>query len=142
MATTAALRGTLHPKFVNHQPGGSTNGNDQGFFQQLDSIRRFYPGIQIEPHVTPLSSSAASITLSWNTVTRHDFAGIGIDPVDLIGRLDLLRIERGLIVERWSSAVLTGQLDIVSPPFRSICRLSWIRWSPEYGKYRFTAITN
>ena len=107
----SALRGTLHPKFVNHQPGGSTNGNDQGFFQQLDSIRRFYPGIQIEPHVTPLSSSAASITLSWNTVTRHDFAGIGIDPGDLIGRLDLLRIERGLIVERWSSAVLTGQLE-------------------------------
>jgi hypothetical protein len=135
-----ALREMLHPEFVNHQPNGSASGNNEGYFQQLDSIRRFYPGIQIETRVTPLSSSAASVALSWTTVAQQDFAGIALDPGDLIGRLDLLRIERGLIVERWSSAVLTGQLDAfpalsIELPFALDTMVARVRQIPLQGDY-------
>ncbi|MEZ4531072.1 MAG: hypothetical protein R2855_08575 [Thermomicrobiales bacterium] len=106
-----ALRKMLHPAFVSHQSGGLATGNEKSLFQQLDAIKQHFPGLRIEPRITPISGTAASVTLDWNHAARTEFAGIVVEPHELIGRLDLLRIERGLIVERWSSAVLAGQLD-------------------------------
>lgn len=107
----ASLRRTLHPAFVNHQPGSSAIGTTEAFLKQLDSIRHVYPNVQLTPTVTPLSSNAASVALAWTSMDLRDFAGIEIDLADVIGALDIVRTERGLIVERWSSGTLTGQLD-------------------------------
>ena len=74
-------------------------------------MRRLFPGLQLTVDVTTLSPNAASVALSWEAREQRDFAGIAIDPGDMIGRLDLVRIERGLIVERRSSGALGGQLD-------------------------------
>lgn len=108
----ASLRRILHPEFVNHRPGGSAFGNTEDFLQQLGAIRDFSPGIQLDPTVTPLSPNAASVALSWKSMEQRDFAGIAIGIDELIGPLDLIRSERGLIVERWSSAALEGQLGV------------------------------
>ena len=107
----AALRRILHPDFVTYHSGSSVAGNGADFMQQLDSIRHLYPGIQLAAEVVYLGNNAASVSLSVSNQQGGEFAGIGIDPVDLIGRLDLVRIERKLIVERWSSATLAGDLD-------------------------------
>lgn len=135
-----ALRERMHPAFVSHQSGTTATGNLEGFLQQLDTIRRFYPGIHLTAEVTPLSSSAASVALSWNTISRHDFAEIEIDPGDLIGRLDLLQIERGLIVERWSSAAIVGQLDAfpalsIELPIALNTMVARVRQIPLQGDY-------
>jgi hypothetical protein len=107
----AALRRILHPDFVTYHSGSSVAGNGADFMQQLDSIRHLYPGIQLAAEVVYLGSNAASVSLSVSNQKGGAFAGIGVDPIDVIGRLDLVRIERKLIVERWSSATLAGNLD-------------------------------
>ena len=106
----APLRRMLHPDFVNHDPGGSAGGNADTFLRQLDSIRGLHAGIQLAPEVMYVGNNAASVSLSVSDHQKRQFAGIGIDPVEVLGRLDLVRIERGLIVERWSSAPLAGEL--------------------------------
>lgn len=105
------LRRILHPDFVDHDSGSPAVANALAYMQQLDSLRTLYPGIQLKPEVEYLGNNAASVSLSLTDRQRHEFAGIGIDPAELVGRLDLLRIERRLIVERWSSAPLAGELD-------------------------------
>jgi hypothetical protein len=109
------LRQILHPDFVDHDSGSSVNGNAEAYLQQLDSIRALFPGIQLEPTVEYLGNNAASVSLSLSDRQRREFAGIGIDPVEVVGRLDLLRVERRLVVERWSSAPLAGELDAFPP---------------------------
>ena len=106
-----ALRQILHPEFVTYHLGSSGAGSAADFMQQLDSIRGLYPGMQLTPEVVYLGNNTASVSLSLSSQLGGEFAGIGIDPVDLVGRLDFLRIERRLIVERWSSAPLAGDLD-------------------------------
>jgi hypothetical protein len=107
----APLRRVLHPAFVNHDPGSPTGGDAAAFMQQLDSIRARYPGIDLEPEVVYLGENTASVSLTVSNQQEREFAGIGIDAVDVIGRLDLVRVERRLIVERWSSASVAGMLD-------------------------------
>ncbi len=106
-----ALRRILHPDFVTYHSGSSVAGNSADFMQQLDSIRHLYPGIQLAAEVVYMGNNAASVSLSLRNLHGGEFAGIGIDPVDVVGRLDLVRIERRLVVERWSSASLAGDLD-------------------------------
>jgi len=114
----ASLRRILHPDFVNHDPGGAAGGNADTFLRQLDSIRALHVGIQLAPVVMYVGNNAASVSLSLSDRQKRQFVGIDIDPVEVLGRLDLVRIERGLIIERWSSAPLAGELDPY--PARSI----------------------
>jgi len=107
----ASLRRILHPGFATHQSGSSWAGTAEELLHHLDSVRLLYPGIQLEPDAISLGSNTASVTLSVSSQQRLEFAGIGIDPVEVVGRLDVMRIERGLVVERWSSAPLAGQLE-------------------------------
>ena len=107
----ASLRQILHPGFATHQSGSSWAGTAEELLHHLDSVRLLYPGIQLEPDAISLGNNTASVTLSVSSQQRLEFAGIGIDPVDVVGRLDFLRIERGLIAELWSSAPLAGQLE-------------------------------
>jgi hypothetical protein len=107
----APLRRILHPDFVNHDPGNAASGPAATYLQQLDSVRALYPGIQLEPKVEYVGDNAVSVSLSLGDRQRREFAGIGIDPADMVGRIDLLRIERSVIVERWSSARMAGDLD-------------------------------
>ncbi len=107
----AALRRILHPDFVTYHSGSSIAADAADFMQQLDSIRHLFPGIQLAADVVYLGNNAASVSLSLSNQQGGEFAEIGIDPVDVVGRLDLVRIERKLIVERWSSVTLAGELD-------------------------------
>lgn len=107
----ASLRRLLHPDFVNHGPGSLAGGNAASFIQQLDSIRGLYAGIQLEPEIVYLGDNTASVSLSFSDQQRHELAGIGIDAVAVVGRFDLVRVERRRIAERWSSAPLAGELD-------------------------------
>jgi hypothetical protein len=110
----ASMRRMLHPGFVTNQPGSSWAGTTEDFLRHLDSVRRLYPSIQLEPEAASLGNNIASVTLSVSSQQRREFAGIEIDPIEVVGRLDVVRIERGLIVERWSSAPLAGQLEAYS----------------------------
>lgn len=109
-----SLRRMLHPGFVTHQAGGAWAGTAEDFLHHLDSVRRLYPRIQLEPEAVSLGNNIASVTFSVSSQQMREFAGIDIDPIDVVGRLDVVRIERGLIVERWSSAPLAGQLEAFS----------------------------
>ncbi|MEZ4504707.1 MAG: hypothetical protein R2848_02320 [Thermomicrobiales bacterium] len=82
-----ALRKMLHPAFVSHQSGGLATGNEKSLFQQLDAIKQHFPGLRIEPRITPISGTAASVTLDWHHAARTEFAGIVVEPHELIGRL-------------------------------------------------------
>lgn len=137
------LRRLLHPDFVSHQPGGPTSGNVDSLLQQFDSIKRHFPGLRIEPRITPVGSTAVSVSLAWDPMAPFDIAGIEIEPADLIGRLDLLRIERGLIAERWSSAVLVARLDAfpalsIELPFALQTMVARVRPIPLQGDYEPT----
>lgn len=107
----AGLRKMLHPGFIDHAAGSAAGGNAADFLQQLDSVRRFFPGMRLTPEVVYLGNSTASVSLTSSDWQRSEFAGIGIDPADVLGHLDFVRVERRLIAERWSSAPLAGEFE-------------------------------
>ncbi|MGE3796818.1 MAG: hypothetical protein AB7G88_03175 [Thermomicrobiales bacterium] len=109
-----AIRNALHRDFVAHQSGSARTGTADDYLDQLESVRQLFPGIQVTPEVASVGNNIASVTLSANTRELAGFAGMRIDAEDLIGRIEFLRVERGLIIDRWSSAPIAGHLDAYS----------------------------
>lgn len=110
-----ALRRQLHPEFATHQTGSDWSGTDADLLDRLASIRSFFPGIQLEPEFVVLTNGSVSVALKANVRNPSEFAGFAVQPSDLFGRLDLVRIERGLVAEHWSSAPLAGQFAAYTP---------------------------
>jgi hypothetical protein len=107
----SALRRMLHPAFVTRHSEGAWAGTADDFLRHLDSTRQLHPGIRLEAEAASIGDETASVALSVVNAEKREFAGMGIDPAELFGKLEIVRIERGLVVERRSSAPVTGHLD-------------------------------
>lgn len=107
----APVRGLLHHSFVTHRSGSSWSGSGDDLLRHLDFVRRIFPGIQVEPEPAAFGNNTVSVTLTVAGAQPYEFVGMAIDPANVVGRLDLLRIERGMVIEHWSSAPIAGQLN-------------------------------
>ncbi len=108
----ASIRRLLHPDFATHQPGSSWSGTSDDLLSHLDTVRQLAPGMQVEAESVSLGIDMVSVTLSVDNGQFGTFADIRIDSVELFGTLEFLRIERGMIIQRWSTAPISGQLKI------------------------------
>ncbi len=106
----ADVRRLLHTDFVTHQTGSAWAGSSEDFLQRLDSIRRFHPGIQLQAEPVALGDNTVSVALTTSNQHTRRLADFGITPLDVVGQLDLVKVDRGLIAEHWSTAPVAGQL--------------------------------
>ncbi len=94
----------LHsPNFVDHSPSGRTPDRE-GFKQGIRELFAAFPGFRgvIEDLVVDAASS--KVAIRWSAAGTHRGAFMRVEPagrsITFTG-IEIIRIENGLIVERW-----------------------------------------
>jgi hypothetical protein len=104
----ARLRRILHPAFVDHSLGSEEQGSSHDLEAWLLSLRATDPEVRLEAVPLMARDGIAASSLSFALDPSETPQSLRLE-VDATGpAYDLLRIENGLVIERWSTASARG----------------------------------
>ncbi len=111
----------LHaPDFVDHDPGGRSPDN-AGFKQGITRLLDAFPDFAAEVRGLVVDAEAGTVAVRWTAVGTHRGPYLGAAPGGRTVRfkgIEILRIEDGLITERWGEwdgIDLLDQLGRIAP---------------------------
>lgn len=124
------LRDIIGVEFTNWAAGNATPTDYDALQAHLDSVRTLFPGLTLRH--TPLHSGNGFVIvqLSPSTLDSASFAGMAIAPEELIDDREILRFDRGRLVERWSFPSIQGSFTAFAatpagnPGFATLSRFS------------------
>lgn len=110
----AAVVDRLHaPGFVDHDPGGRT-GDNAGFKEGIVRLFAAFPDLEAQVRDLVVDEAAGTVAVRWAARGTHRGPYLGAMPsgrtVDFKG-IEIIRVESGLITERWGEWDGIGLLD-------------------------------
>jgi quercetin dioxygenase-like cupin family protein len=99
------LRGLVHPQFSDH-----SRHRDPGTADDLETdllaLRLAFPDLRIEPSNIVAHSGLVMTSLKVTGSPRGEIEGVAIDSDIVDAGFDYLRVEDGVVIERWASPAL------------------------------------
>lgn len=115
----SGLRALMHPDFVDHRGSQPAARGTEAFLRALDAVRPFVTGDGLSATPTMSSGSLAHFSVALPGASATIF-GLPLAETRDLQNTEILRIDDGRIVERWSDfsapAVLTPLASIVWDP--------------------------
>lgn len=100
---TDALSALLAGSFMEHEVGSGAMQPAEAFLSDVQTIARLAPGMRLEvDSIEPLGSSLI-VQVHQSRAAPAQVAGLAIEPSMDGGSFDVLRIERGKVVDRWTA---------------------------------------
>ncbi len=96
----------LHPEFADHASYVDSSGTMDDYLDYLRSIRQVVPGLRMESLV--ISALGDLVVVDVRTAENHkgEFTGFEFELEQGDSGYEILRLERGVIAERWGSRTL------------------------------------
>lgn len=98
----ADLDRTVSSDFVDHAGGTTTARSADELVDQLTSFGETFPGVQLRPRELFPAGSSLIAELPPITTAATRVAGLVLAPTRISGGIEVLRIRRGKVSERWS----------------------------------------
>ena len=100
---TDALSALLAGPFIEHEVGTGETEPAEAFLARLRTIAHASPGIRLEVDSVETLGSNLIVAMHQTGAAPAHVAGLTIDPPTDSGSYDVLRIEKGKVIDRWTS---------------------------------------
>jgi hypothetical protein len=134
----SSLRNTVHPDFIDHSPLSPEPGNIETLEAWLLSIRASSPDLRFTVTEVIAQNDLIAVDLEQTSVPDVTIAGLPVTVPQATGGYELLRVENGLVSERWASPALPGQIDPSVASLGGIDDSGWIR-EPRIERLTFAS---
>lgn len=133
---------TLAANFRDHSGAGGDTGTE-GFVRYLSALRTAWPDLRLNADsvISQADMAAVEITMTGGTTAIHTPL---LDGMPLARGNEQLRIVSGKIAERWASAALPPQLEVLSTIEADVrsgwsleCAMEWLTLEPGTSKTLF-----
>jgi len=101
-----SLRALLDAGFVDHAAAGEPPGTTRDLKTSLLAIRTSFPNLRLETSSTILGGDLVASTLSVTGNAHGLVNGVAVEAQLNGPAVDLLRIDSGMVIERWASSTL------------------------------------
>jgi mannose-6-phosphate isomerase-like protein (cupin superfamily)/predicted ester cyclase len=108
---TSSLRMAVHPGFANHSHLSEEPGAIDSLETWLLTIRESSPDLRLSVSEVVTQNDLIAVDLIQTGTPESTIAGLPVMFPQVSNGYELLRVENGLVIERWASPALPGQID-------------------------------
>jgi mannose-6-phosphate isomerase-like protein (cupin superfamily)/predicted ester cyclase len=124
---SSGLRTIVHPNFADHSHLSNEPGTRETLEAWLLSIRESTPDLRFSVSEVVAQNDLIAVDLQQTGAPESTIAGLPVTVAQGTSGYELLRIKNGLVVERWASPALPGQIDPSVASLDALVESGWIR---------------
>lgn len=107
----ASVRSLLQVDYVGRRPGTTWASTADDLLVTLATVREHFPRLRLRPVIQATMGDWVTVSLGRSGADSFTVAGIRIEDSSFLGQVELVRVSRGKIAERWEWSVFAGEFS-------------------------------